>query len=56
MFVYIYCAYTVWYFSKGIPIIYYGTEQEYHGGNDPYCREPLWPNYNTNSQMYKVGS
>ena len=28
--------------SKGIPIIYYGSEQYYKGGNDPGCREPLW--------------
>lgn len=28
--------------STGIPIIYYGAEQEYAGGNDPACREPLW--------------
>ncbi len=26
----------------GIPCIYYGTEQEFHGGNDPYNREDLW--------------
>jgi glycosidase len=36
--------------SEGIPIIYYGTESAFNGGNDPYCREPLWPtNYNGNS-------
>lgn len=29
--------------SDGIPIIYYGTEAGFNGGNDPYCREPLWP-------------
>ena len=27
---------------EGIPIVYYGTEQLFHGGNDPYNREPLW--------------
>jgi len=28
--------------EQGIPCIYYGTEQEYAGGNDPTNREPLW--------------
>ena len=38
---------------QGIPIIYYGTEQGFNGANDPYNREVLWPNYNTNSDLYK---
>jgi alpha-amylase len=29
--------------AQGIPIVYYGTEQGFSGGNDPFCREPLWP-------------
>ena len=29
--------------ADGIPSIYYGTEQEFHGGNDPTNRERLWP-------------
>lgn len=29
--------------SEGIPIIYYGTESAFDGGNDPNCREVLWP-------------
>ncbi|MGE0789484.1 MAG: alpha-amylase family glycosyl hydrolase [Sandaracinaceae bacterium] len=28
--------------EDGIPCLYYGTEQEYAGGNDPANREPLW--------------
>lgn len=28
--------------EDGIPCIYYGTEQDYAGGNDPANREPLW--------------
>lgn len=33
--------------AEGIPIIYYGTEQEFNGCNDPNNREVLWPtNYN----------
>ena len=37
----------------GIPILYYGDEQAYAGGNDLNNREILWPNIaNTGSQMY----
>jgi alpha-amylase len=36
----------------GIPIVYYGDEQGYAGGNDPNNREPLWPNYHTSSDLY----
>jgi len=40
--------------SEGIPIIYYGTEQGFNGGNDPNNREPLWPtNFNTQAQLYQ---
>jgi len=39
--------------QEGIPIIYYGTEQLYHGGNDPDDREPLWTDMNPQSDMYK---
>ena len=28
--------------QDGIPCIYYGTEQQFDGGNDPGNREPLW--------------
>jgi len=28
--------------AEGIPIVYYGSEQGFNGGNDPYNREPLW--------------
>ncbi|SPO19745.1 related to alpha-amylase [Ustilago trichophora] len=39
--------------GDGIPIIYYGQEQSFNGGNDPYNREALWTsNYNTGSEMY----
>jgi len=41
-------------FCKGIPIVYYGTEQEFDGGNDPYDRMPLWTtNLNTDAPVYK---
>lgn len=39
-------------FTSGIPIIYYGSEQGYSGGADPANRESMWPNYNTNSELY----
>ncbi|KAI9144019.1 glycoside hydrolase superfamily [Paraphysoderma sedebokerense] len=39
---------------EGIPIIYYGTEHQYRGGEDPQNREPLWySNYDTSSELYK---
>jgi alpha-amylase len=41
--------------SRGIPIVYYGTEQAYAGGADPANREDLWrSNFNTQSDMYKT--
>ncbi|ORX98302.1 glycoside hydrolase superfamily [Clohesyomyces aquaticus] len=41
--------------SRGIPIVYYGTEQGYSGGADPANREDLWrSNFNTNSDLYKA--
>ncbi|PGH20356.1 hypothetical protein AJ80_03624 [Polytolypa hystricis UAMH7299] len=41
--------------SRGIPIVYYGTEQGYAGGDDPANREDLWrSNFNTNADLYKA--
>jgi len=41
-------------FSTGIPIIYYGSEQGFNGGDDPKNREPLWnSNYDTNAELYQ---
>lgn len=38
----------------GIPIIYYGQEQQFSGGDIPYDREPFWPSqYDTDSTLYK---
>lgn len=31
------------YTVPGVPCLYYGTEQEFAGGNDPANREDLWP-------------
>lgn len=38
--------------GRGIPIVYYGTEQKFSGGSDPGCREPLWTNMDTSSELY----
>lgn len=41
--------------SRGIPILYYGTEQGYAGGNDPANREDLWrSSFNTNADLYQA--
>jgi len=39
--------------SRGIPFVYYGSEQYFGGGNDPKNREPLWGNFNTQSALYQ---
>lgn len=37
---------------EGIPFFYYGGEQGFSGGNDPYDREPMWGHYDTSSEGY----
>lgn len=38
----------------GLPILYYGTEQGFSGGNDPANREPLWlSGYDTDHPIYR---
>ena len=40
--------------SRGIPIVYYGSEQGYAGGADPANREDLWRSgFSTDSDLYK---
>lgn len=40
--------------EDGIPCIYYGTEQELAGGNDPSNREPLWrTGYDTSNATFQ---
>ena len=39
---------------EGVPVFYYGGEQYYSGGADPKNREPLWDNYNTGTDLYKI--
>jgi hypothetical protein len=39
--------------TDGIPIIYYGAEQQFSGQTDPYNREALWlSGYNTSMPLY----
>jgi len=38
--------------GQGIPIIYYGTEQGFAGGNDPGNREPMFGQYNQDAPLY----
>eukprot|EP00826_Nyctotherus_ovalis_P051508 TRINITY_DN6441_c0_g1_i3.p1 TRINITY_DN6441_c0_g1~~TRINITY_DN6441_c0_g1_i3.p1 ORF type:complete len:477 (-),score=102.90 TRINITY_DN6441_c0_g1_i3:199-1581(-) len=38
---------------EGIPIIYYGSEQGFNGGDDPQNRESLWDRRNKSSEMYQ---
>jgi glycosidase len=35
-------ALSLLYTEEGIPDLFYGTEQDFHGGNDPSNREVLW--------------
>jgi glycosidase len=40
--------------AEGIPCIYYGTEQQFDGGNDPANREDLWRSgYTTNGDTFR---
>lgn len=40
--------------EDGIPCIYYGTEQDFDGGNDPANREPLWASgYDTSGETFQ---
>ena len=39
---------------EGVPVFYYGGEQYYSGGADPNNREPLWDNYNTGTELYRI--
>ena len=49
-------ALTLLFTEEGIPNLYYGTEQDFSGGNDPSNREVLWatPNpYDTNGDTFR---
>jgi len=41
--------------EQGLPCLYYGTEQRFHGGNDPNNREPLWwSGYDTKNSTFQL--
>jgi len=43
--------------SDGIPVIYYGAEQQFSGRNDPLNREAFWLNptgYDTTAPLYQL--
>ncbi|KAJ6488658.1 glycoside hydrolase family 13 protein [Mycena vitilis] len=50
----LYNAMTLTFLSDGIPIVYYGQEQGFSGGVDPYNREALWPSNYTNTTSYQL--
>ncbi|EJD02103.1 alpha-amylase [Fomitiporia mediterranea MF3/22] len=51
-----YNAMTFTFMSDGIPIVYYGQEQGFHGSSDPFNREPLWPSGYANTTSYQLVS
>jgi alpha-amylase len=40
--------------TKGIPFVYYGTEQYYYGCNDPANRESLWNDMDPDTDFYII--
>jgi alpha-amylase len=38
--------------ARGIPFFYYGSEQGFAGGQDPYNREALWNNFDQTNDIY----
>jgi alpha-amylase len=42
--------------ARGIPFFYYGSEQGFAGGQDPYNREALWNNLDETSEIYSFVS
>ena len=39
----------------GVPCLYYGTEQQFDGGNDPFNRENLWKShFNTRNETFRL--
>ena len=40
------------FFTEGIPIIYYGTEQDFYKGGDPDSRQAMFNNFGTDAKMY----
>lgn len=40
--------------TTGIPILYYGDEQYFSGGNDPFNREIMFSKFNQESDLYNI--
>lgn len=40
--------------ERGIPIVYYGSEQGFGGGRDPLNREQLWTNMDQSNHIYRM--
>lgn len=38
--------------TQPLAISYYGAEQGFRGGNDPYNRQSLWPHYDRNGELF----
>lgn len=38
--------------ARGIPFYYYGSEQGFAGGQDPYNREAMWNNFDQTSEIF----
>ncbi|TFK42785.1 glycoside hydrolase family 13 protein [Crucibulum laeve] len=51
-----YNAMTVNFMTDGIPVVYYGQEQLFSGGGDPYNREALWPSSYEKTYAYGLMS
>ncbi len=50
----LYSALTFLFTEDGIPCVYYGTEQDFSGGNDPANREDLWAtNFATHGETFR---
>lgn len=39
--------------ARGIPFFYYGSEQGFAGGQDPYNREAIWNSLDRNHEIFK---
>lgn len=39
--------------ARGIPFFYYGSEQGFSGGNDPFNREVMWRSFNRGSDLFQ---
>lgn len=42
--------------ARGIPFYYYGSEQGFGGGQDPYNREAIWNNLDKTNDIYQFTS